>query len=279
MPELPEVETVVRSLRANFLDKKIASFVQKKVLLRSNHFDKKILFKKQIKSFSRNGKYIFVSFYDAEFEILIHLGMTGCIFVNKKEESFDELEKKYKHLVFSCKMTDESFFYFLDPRGFGQLFFLQNNVEIQKMKNKIAKDPFDSFWTTNTFGDLVQRSKMPIKKLLLDQQKISGIGNIYACEALFLTKLNPTKKANLISFQQASFLLDNIRDVLALGINNGGASVRDYKGPNQNNGNFQNLLNVYNQTNKKCKTNGCPEKITKFLQDGRSTFWCKICQN
>lgn len=276
MPELPEVEVIAQSLH-QYTDQKVKKFFHKKKLNRSDNFEEEESFvNKKITIISRYGKYLFISFDNKE-HLLIHLGMTGIILIEKNNPLLSNILNNQKHLVFLIELSNSDLIYMLDPRGFGQIKKL-NDLKKKEFLNKLAKDPLDSYWTKDKFANLLQKSSQICKNFLLDQKKISGIGNIYACEALFKSQISPQRPSNKISLKEGCRLFQEIVTVLKMGISQGGASVRDYKTPSGAQGNVQNFLSVYNRHGQPCINQNCNEQIQRLVISGRGTYWCPSCQ-
>ena len=263
MPELPEVETIVRQLQQKIRGKTINSIDIR---------DKKVIDQKikrylpaKISSISRRGKTIIISL-DNNKHLLTHLRMTGHFHhvTNKKDTKY----KKY--LAAKFNLEGKSFFTYNTIRRFGSV-TLVNNTQLQAHSKKLGPEPLTISF--KDFQDIL--TKYPtanIKSKLLDQSIIAGIGNIYVQEALYRAKINPLKIILQISTVKLQSLHKELLRVLYLGIKNNGASVDNYSNLDGK-GNFQNLLQVYNQEK-------CPKKhaLDKIEIAGRGTYYCKICQ-
>lgn len=272
MPELPEVESVVRQLKNRILNKKIKSFTSGINLRRSN-LSKIIslqLLEQEIENVSRLGKYILIDFKNNQLGFVVHLGMAGYFILEK------DASKQIKHQIFEINFyQDDECLKFFDTRRFGQAFLLPKN-ELRAFFAKLAPDPFDQFWNNQNFFEKLSKSTTPIKVKLLDQSFISGIGNIYASESLFESKIHPTTPSNKISKDRAAILLAKIKEVLQKSIDLGGSSIRDFKHTNDQDGSAHFHLFVYGKQNVLCKI--CTTKIEKIVQATRSTFFCPSCQ-
>ena len=137
---------------------------------------------------------------------------------------------------------------------------------------------FDDKFNLKYFLQFIKDKKRTIKDLLIDQKFVSGIGNIYASEILFLSKVIPHKKIKLLGNKECSQIISNSRKVLLDAIEKGGSSIRDFKNTDGNKGNFQNTFNVYQREGKNCKRINCKGKIIKKIITNRSTFFCNFCQ-
>ena len=150
------------------------------------------------------------------------------------------------------------------------------------MKRRFAHlgpEPFDDEFNLDYFQKFIKNKKRSIKDLLIDQKFVSGIGNIYANEILFLSGVNPNKKIKLLNNKDCSQIIKNSKKVLLNAIQKGGSSIRDFKNTEGSKGSFQNSFKVYQRENLNCKIIGCQGKIVKIVIANRSTFFCNICQN
>ncbi len=272
MPELPEVESVVRQLAKKLVSKKIKAVDLFISLRRSNLIlqNKNDLLDEEITSVTRKGKYILIELAQAETLLIIHLGMAGYLIFEK--DFFKQT--RHKVIEFTFYETEESLSFF-DIRRFGQLFLILKK-EVNIFFKNLAPDPFEHFWSNDLFFEELKKSSIPIKIKILEQSFISGIGNIYASESLFESKINPITPCNKVSKQQAAILLTKIKEVLQRSIDLGGSSIRDFKHTNDENGSAQLALAVYGKKDLPCKI--CKTKIQKIVQAGRSTFFCSTCQ-
>ena len=272
MPELPEVETVVRQLKSSILGRSFKNVsIKKKINKFLLTMPIEVIVDKKIRDVTRIGKSIKILFdADPELVLLIHLGMTGNIFVGKSG-----LTNLPKHTVFYAKLSSGEDFVFEDPRGFGQFKLVTQN-EASSLLAKIAPDPFHEDWSKKLFAKKLAMKNRIIKTLLLDQTFMSGVGNIYACEALFLSKIHPQEISKNIPVKKAEALFENIKKVLQMGIDSNGASFRDYKQTSGEAGFFQTLTKVYNKKGQACVL--CKSKIEAMFFAGRSTYFCSTCQ-
>ena len=286
MPELPEVEIVRQSLNKKIKQKKV-----KKVIIRNRNLRFKIPFdfndyfeNKKIIKVERFSKYLIV-YLPKDIFCLIHLGMSGTIhIVNKKKikkatnTSFYNspfLPKKHNHveLIFSdFKVV------YNDPRRFGFFQLIRNNLELKKRFNHLGPEPFNKKFNLNYVYNYFKGKNKDIKNFLLDQKFVSGIGNIYASEILFLSKINPFKKVRLLTKQECKKIIINSKKILLKAIKKGGSSIRDFKDISGSKGSFQNEFRVYQQQGNRCKNLGCITVIKKKIISNRSTFFCDSCQ-
>ncbi len=287
MPELPEVEIVRQSL-----DKKIKQKSIKKVIIRNKNLRfpvpknfSSFLKNKKITKVDRFSKYLILNFKSGDF-CLIHLGMSGTIHIidNKKKLKFTNasfyhspiLPKKHNHieLIFnSLKVI------YNDPRRFGFFELVENNKKLKNRFQNLGPEPFNLNFDTNYVFNYFKGKNKNIKTFLLDQKFVSGIGNIYASEILFLSKIYPFKKASLLSREDCTKIIYNSKKILSRAIKKGGSSIRDFKDILGSSGNYQKEFKVYQQEGLRCKTKGCTDTIKKKIVSNRSTFFCNSCQN
>ena len=286
MPELPEVEVVKQSL-----DKKIKEKKVKKVLVRNRNLRKKVplnfgnfFVNQKIFKVGRFSKYLIFHLSNNK-KCLIHLGMSGTIHLvenNKKNlitnTSFynsSNLPNKHNHIeIFfdDCKIV------YNDPRRFGFFEIIKDKKSFKKRFEKLGPEPFNSKFNTNYIYNNLKNKKKNIKNFLLDQNFISGIGNIYASEILYLSKINPIKKGKSINKEKCKKIFKNSKLVLLNAIKKGGSSIRDFKNLSGKKGSFQNDFKVYQREGLQCKRTNCKGIIQKKNISNRSTFFCAFCQ-
>ena len=287
MPELPEVEIVRQSL-----DKKIRQKKVKKVIIRNKnlrlkipHIFKKFLENKIINKVSRFSKYIIIHLSNNEF-CLIHLGMSGTIhfdefknknnFTNLSFYSSPFLPKKHNHVEI---IFDNFKIIYNDPRRFGFFQIIKNSKILEQRFLHLGPEPFEKKFNLKYFLQFIRHKKKTIKDLLIDQKFVSGIGNIYANEILFLSKVDPQKKIKLLSKKECTKIISNSKKVLLYAIKKGGSSIRNFKNTDGIKGSFQDNFKVYHREGRNCKRLNCSGKIIKKIITNRSTFFCKFCQN
>ena len=287
MPELPEVEIVKQSLKRKIKDKKIIKVVVRNRNLRfklQSDFEKNLT-NRIITKISRISKYLILIFDNHKY-CIIHLGMSGTVhLINKSKKtkitnlSFYKskiLPKKHNHIeiIFSkFKII------YNDPRRFGFFKILNNKHEFKSYFNKLGPEALNDDFNIKYLKKNLKNKKKNIKNLLLDQKFVSGIGNIYANEILFYSKINPKKKALKINYKEINQLLKFSKKVLNLAIKFGGSSIKDFKNTKGSMGEFQKKFKVYEKDNEKCPRKKCSGKIIKIFISNRSTFFCNSCQN
>ena len=267
MPELPEVETTKIGLAKLLINKTITKVEIFNPSLRWS-IDKSIIKKlsnRTIKSFSRRGKYILFNLNQGH--LMIHLGMSGKINV----VDIDEPLKKHDHFLlhFNKKVMR-----FNDPRRFGSIFYLESLDH--KLLNSLGVEPLEDSFHENYLFENSRNKTQNVKAFIMDSRIVVGVGNIYACESLFKTGINPKIKANKISKQRYSSLTNNIKQVLTKAIKAGGTTLQDFTKVDGKPGYFSQELSVYGRENKNCYI--CNGKIERIIQNQRSTFYCPKCQ-
>jgi formamidopyrimidine-DNA glycosylase len=286
MPELPEVEIVKQSL-----NKKIKQKEVKKVIIRNRNLRFKVPYNlnryfqnKKIIKVGRFSKYLIIYFSNGSY-CLIHLGMSGTIHIidNNKINKFTNtsfynspfLPKKHNHI----EIIFENFkIIYNDPRRFGFFQFIKDSSELKKRFNHFGPEPFSEDFDVNYVYNFFKDKNKNIKSFLLDQKFVSGIGNIYASEILFLSKINPFKQVGLLSKKECQKIILNSKKILLKAISKGGSSIRDFKNTSGAKGGFQKEFKVYQQEGKKCKNIGCYDYIKKKIISNRATFFCDSCQ-
>ena len=286
MPELPEVEIVRRSLDKNIKQKKVKKVIVRNRNLRikiPNNF-KKSLENKKISKVTRFSKYIILNFPKNEF-CIIHLGMSGTIHLiksihksNLTNLSFYNsplLPKKHNHIEI---IFDKFRIIYNDPRRFGFFQIIKSTINLKKKFSHLGPEPFDKKFNLKYFGNFIIGKNRRIKDLLIDQKFVSGIGNIYASEILYFSKINPNKKIKLLKKKECSQIILSSKIVLKKAIKKGGSSIKDFKNTEGHKGSFQDTFKVYQRENLNCKRIGCRGKIIKIKITNRSTFFCNFCQ-
>ena len=275
MPELPEVETTVLDL------KNIIGLSINKIKIYRNNIrypiPKKIttLTKNtSILSIIRIGKYIVIKL-NISYSIIIHLGMSGRLKMHYIKDSI--IREKHDHA--EIFLNNDKKIVFNDPRRFGILDFIKtSSIKGYKYFSNQGPDPFDKKFNEKYLFNSISKSKTPIKNILLNQKIVSGIGNIYASEILFDSKISPLLKGMDITKEQNNRLAKSIKRILIIAIKNKGTSFKDHFLIDGTLGNYQNKFKVYNKDGKYIRIGKKRAKIVKIVQSGRSTFYCPYLQ-
>lgn len=282
MPELPEVEIIRLFLETHLINKNISNL--KIISPKSFIGDKKSLLDQKIIKFTRIGKQLSLHLQN-KLILLFHLKMTGqIIYFDKKRTTLghptpklnnQSLPNKSTRLIFT--LSDNSKLYFNDQRRFGWVKLL-NPSQLTQFQKKLGPDILSPKFTLNYFHNQLKRTSRPIKQALLDQSYFAGIGNIYANDALFLSRINPQKAANKISLSRAKTLHENIIKIIKESITHGGSTAKDnkYIHPDGKFGQHQYYFRVYQKEKQPCSF--CKTKIKRIKIAGRGTFYCPHCQ-
>lgn len=267
MPELPEVETIVRQIKPLYLGKTITHIKANPVRIFKNTSAKDFasaLINKKLCSIRRYGKFLIWQVGDVH--PVFHLGMSG-IFIRNKSNS---LYPQHIHITF--KFEDGSYLYFQDVRKFSKVFLYNYNPKFENL----GLDPTNKNFTLIKFKKLLHLSGITIKSFLMDQHRIAGIGNIYANESLFEAEINPFKPANKLSDKEENRLYSSIKMILEQAIKHFGTTYTSYRTVEGKVGENRDLLKVYHKVGKPCPR--CGNVISKTIINSRSTFFCKACQ-
>jgi len=285
MPELPEVETVVRDLNEKIINYKIVDFWTewgKSIKFSLKDFKESIIGNK-IEKVSRRGKNILV-YLKKDWVILIHLKMTGHLLIKdkqaKKNKYFQDRVNQYiRHIWYLKKNGKKISLEFSDMRKFAKIRLiekakLRDDLELKKL----GIEPLNKKFNLKYFNEIItSKLKKNIKVLIMDQALIVGVGNIYASEALFQSKINPNRKAKSLKKKEIKDLHQAIIEILKRAVEMRGTTDNDYRDANGAPGSFQNFLKVYNKENERCLE--CKNKIKKIKIAQRGTYWCDKCQN
>ena len=282
MPELPEVETVRRGLSPVMASAVIAEALVNRPDLRWPFPDNMAsrLTGKRVLRLRRRSKYILADL-DSNETLLIHLGMSGRMLISGDPMGqfvhAHPAPEKHDHVVFN--MDNGARITFNDPRRFGAMdMFATASGDTHPLLASIGPEPLGNAFNEAYLIEALAHRNTPMKSALLDQKTIAGLGNIYVCEALFRSKIHPTRPARRVSKTRVASLVPIIRDVLNDAITAGGSSLRDFRQADGELGYFQHSFDVYGREAEPCRTPGCRSTIRRIVQSGRSTFYCPTCQ-
>ncbi|MEP6921165.1 MAG: bifunctional DNA-formamidopyrimidine glycosylase/DNA-(apurinic or apyrimidinic site) lyase [bacterium] len=274
MPELPEVEHVVRGLRAAITGRRIVAAELR--LKRTAPGTSAVTFARKlagaiIEGVSRRGKYILIEL-DGERILLVHLRMTGKFL----RLPLDEPLPRYAHAVFH--LDDDSRLVFSDMRQFGRMRLIaKGKLDSSAELRELATEPLSDDFTIESLRSTLARSTRSLKQLLLDQTKVLGLGNIYASEALYLARISPFKSASSLSRQRTERLHEAIRQTLQEAIDSGSTLRIDLEATNGSYlSSVERFWRVYERDGEPCMR--CGMKIKRAVQGGRSTYYCPKCQ-
>lgn len=278
MPELPEVETIKRSLENQIVGRTIIKeFVGNFSIIKPP--DTALNFQKNVigltfERIHRRGKYLIFEMSN-KYNLVIHLGMTGALFCIY---TYKDIPKKYaNHVEVMLTLDNGEFLVYCDIRKFGGIRLLnQQQMNNFKPLIKMGSEPVEGLQGFSEFFQNLAKNKnrnKTIKELLLDQTVIAGVGNIYACEALYASKIKPDRLVKDIDLLEARILYGYLCIILEESIEEGGSSVSDYVDANGKKGNYQKYHKVYNK--KQCPLG---HNINNVKIHNRSSFYCSICQ-
>ncbi|MDR2461947.1 MAG: DNA-formamidopyrimidine glycosylase [Mycoplasmataceae bacterium] len=275
MPELPEVQTVINILnKSPAIDKKIIGtrvFIKK--ILKNTSVNKFDIFlkKEKIISFNRYGKYIIIKLTNNK-NLFVHLRMEGKLFCTK-----DIDKTNVKHLCIQIMLENGFNLFYYDTRMFGTFhIFVGNSNDFYSIKSMGPDAMLSKKFNVDYLKNIFKHTKKNIKTIILDQTKISGIGNIYADEILFACKINPFSKANALDIKNIKNFISVTTSIFKKAILYKGTTIFSYMSSANHTGNYQKYLNVYGRNNEPC--NICRKKIVYRKINGRGTYFCEKCQ-
>jgi formamidopyrimidine-DNA glycosylase len=293
MPELPEVETVMRGLKPVLEGRVIAGVVLRREGLRfpfPEGFTGRLQ-GRRVTNLWRRAKYILAGLDSGEV-LLVHLGMTGrfTVFSDRRRRNLGEFyfetaageagRGPHDHVVLS--LDDETRIVYTDPRRFGSMdLFPEAGMAEHRLLRGIGPEPLGNEFGPGYLAGAFGGKQAPLKAALLDQRVVAGLGNIYVCEALFRSGLSPKRKARTLAGKRGrdprlAALAGNIRAVLEEAIAAGGSTLQDFAHTDGAAGHFQQRFHVYDREGDPCPRCGAP--IERLVQSGRSTFYCRKCQ-
>lgn len=275
MPELPEVETVMRGLSSRLEGRVLAEVEVRRPDLRWPLPDRMAerLTGRRILGLRRRAKYILVDLDDGT-SWMIHLGMSGRMQISDGPKP---PLAAHDHVVFSTE--DGTWVTFNDARRFGMMdLWPTAEVERHKLLKGIGPEPLGNAFSGPALESALAGKYTPIKAALLDQKVVAGVGNIYACEALHRSGIAPRRLALNVWGGRAERLAEAVKSVLAEAIAAGGSSLRDHRQVSGELGYFQHTFRVYDREGEGCPTPHCIGTVKRLVQSGRSTFYCPRCQ-
>jgi formamidopyrimidine-DNA glycosylase len=278
MPELPEVETVRRGLVPRLVGHRIVRLIQRRRDLRvplPAKFAQKVE-GRTVQAIDRRAKYLLIRLDDGQ-TLIAHLGMSGRMTLFDAASAAEHPFQRHDHVVME---TDEGWqVRFNDARRFGLMVLAPSEaVQRHKLFKGLGPEPLDETFDGSALAARLKGRRTPIKAALLDQKTLVGIGNIYACEALFLSGISPRRSAHTVQGERADRLVAALKTVLLRSIDDGGSTLRDHVQPGGELGYFQTRFNVYDRAGALCPTRGCGRTVKRLVQSGRSTFYCARCQ-
>ena len=291
MPELPEVETVRRGLAEAMEGQRFAKIEVRRGDLRwplPQDFAQRLK-GRTVTGIGRRAKYLLADLSSGDV-LLMHLGMSGSFHVFRDQDRqlgrYQHERKKHvahDHVVFH--MASGTSVTFNDPRRFGSMKLVARaKLDDEPLLNGLGPEPLGNEFDAVMLARACRGKKTSLKAALLDQRIVAGLGNIYVCEALYRARLSPKRTASTIADrkgepnERAVRLVDSIKAVLNAAIKDGGSSLRDHRLTDGDLGMFQHRFRVYDREGEPCRTPGCGGIVKRIVQNGRSTFYCPVCQ-
>lgn len=276
MPELPEVETVLRGLESRVLGRRIRTVQINRYDLRvrvPEDFGQRVT-DSAIQNLHRRGKYIIIDF-SHDLSGILHLGMSGRVRIFEPGVSYSA--RPHDHLLFH--LDGGVRFAFEDPRRFG-MFYLADRARWpdEKPFRLMGREPLSDEWTGESLFEKIRMKSSSIKALLLDQRVVAGLGNIYVCEALFCAGVHPARVGRDVTLSESDRLVTCTKKILRRAIEAGGSTLRDFQKIDGSLGYFQYQFSVYDQEGQACPNHACTANIGRMVQSGRSSFYCAACQ-
>ncbi len=296
MPELPEVETVRRGLEPAMEGTRFTKVEVHRGDLRwplAKDFARR-LEGRTVTGLGRRAKYLLVDLSSGDV-LIMHLGMSGSFHVFQKNSDHAEGQSPgnyyhqrsqhlaHDHVVFH--MSSGAVVTFNDPRRFGSMKIVaRDKLDEEPLLQRLGPEPLGNAFDAAMLAHACKGRKTSLKAALSDQRVVAGLGNIYVCEALHRARLSPKRIAATIAGrtgapnERAERLVAGIKAVLKDAIEAGGSSLRDHRRTDGELGMFQHRFRVYDREGAKCPTPGCRGTVRRIVQNGRSTFYCPLCQ-
>lgn len=274
MPELPEVETSRRGIEPHILGKKIKNVIIREHRLRwpiPRSLPDKI-HKQVLNKVERRGKYLLLHFGENELAstVILHLGMSGSLRICTAATPAE----KHDHIDFV--FSNNKILRLKDPRKFGCVLWTNKSAGQHKLLSKLGPEPLGDDFTGDYLYQKSRKRTCSIKSFIMNSHVVVGVGNIYACESLFIAGINPKRKAGSLSKARTARLVDAIKLILTSAIEQGGTTLRDFTREDGQPGYFSQKLFVYGKAGEACAE--CGKPIKQLNQHQRSTFYCTYCQ-
>lgn len=273
MPELPEVETIRRDLNKELKGRKILKlkyYDWPKMIRPDPKSLAKAIEGKKIKDFGRRAKLLLMHLDDQGTTIVIHLKLSGQFLLKKSTDPKD----RFVHIIIQLDRGEE--LHFNDLRKFGFMKLVRNKAELDVLLAEFGPEPLTKEFTLKSFKKIISNSSVKIKTVIMDQKRISGVGNIYADEALWYAKIHPEKRADRLTDKELKKLYETITLVIKEGINDRGTSVDQYLDLHAQQGKHARNLKVFRLDREPCSR--CSTTIEKIRVGGRGTHYCPTCQ-
>ena len=271
MPELPEVETTRRGIERALRAERITAckLYDRRLRWPIDPQLPQILAGQRLLSISRRAKYLLLNLERGT--LIVHLGMSGSLRLQPNDTP--RLKHDHYDLLFESGLSLR----FHDPRRFGSLHYTEHDPAQHRLLRSLAPEPFDAAFNADYLRRITRARRAAVKQVLMNGRLVTGVGNIYASEALFRARVSPKRAAASLTRKQCAQLVRAVRAALAAAIRAGGTSLRDYVGTDGSPGEFRQKLYVYERNGKPCRVCGSP--IRKITQGQRSSYFCPRCQH
>ncbi len=288
MPELPEVEVVKRSL-----EKKVSNLTINQVKINDSNLRYKLnkhqlskLIGKKIIKIQRRSKFLII-FITKSSLMIVHLGMTGkFFFINKKEKKYKtsfyynldyKKDQKHDRVIFFLENKQQLIYNDVRKFGFIKIYNANDYLKISHLEN-LGPEPLGKNWNKRYFKEFIFGRNRSVKNILMDQSFISGLGNIYVNEILFLCGIRPSRNVNKLQDFEIEKIIKNTKQVLKNAIKLGGSSIKNFSTDDGKKGVFQQHFRVYGRKGEQCSNTDCNNKVMRMIISNRATFFCKRCQ-
>ena len=288
MPELPEVEVVKKSLKRNILN-----LIIKKVKIKDTNLRYKVdkiglskLIGKKITKIERRSKFLIFEI-GKTYRLLVHLGMTGKFFFTDNKDNkfktsfyyFLNYKKDQKHDRVVFVLNNKQKLIYNDVRKFGFIkIYSSDSITKSQHLTHLGPEPLEKNWNFSYLKKYVFRRERSIKNILMDQKCVSGLGNIYLNEILFLSRIKPVRQATKLKNFEIEKIIKSSKKILKNSIKLGGSTIKDFSSENGKKGDFQQYFKVYGRENQDCSNIDCNSRIIRTVISNRATFFCKDCQ-
>jgi formamidopyrimidine-DNA glycosylase len=275
MPELPEVETIRRQLEPEIVGRTIERFEVYDELFsrpRTPASLEQAVSGRRIEGFGRRGKYMLLHL-DGGLTLILHLRMTGSLRLVPAEEASGE---DPPHLRALFRLADGDTMTWTDSRRFGHGEVVPTDAIEERFAGKVGVEPLSEAFTPEVLGEIAAGRAAPLKSFLLAQEGVAGVGNIYADEALWRAELHPLSPAGSMKPMHLEALHEGIVGALEAGLDNGGASIDDYRDARGLRGSMQDEFLVHRREGEECLR--CDGTVERIVVSGRSTYFCRRCQ-
>lgn len=269
MPELPEVETSRRGISPHIIGSKITDVIIRQPQLRWKIPSDLLvhLQNRKLLSVDRRAKYLLLNFEAGT--LLIHLGMSGSLRICPLQSSIE----KHDHVDI---IFERCLLRYTDPRRFGAILWLGQTPQDSKLLSILGPEPLSEQFTGEHLFELAGKRKLPVKQFIMDQKVVTGVGNIYATEALFMAGISPVRAAGNISLKRYQRLAVAIKGILQEAIKQGGTTLKDFVGGDGKPGYFQQTLHIYGKTGDNCPK--CKTALKSLKLASRNSVYCPKCQ-